>query len=288
MPSNVGGCGKDPMPELPEVETTRRLLDPLVVARTVTGVEVPGRRVLRRHERPTDLPDRLEGRRIERTDRVGKFLLMGLEGDLTWVIHLGMSGRLTVVAHDAPETPHTTLEAAFEDGSALRFVDPRTFGWSAVWTPQEVAASPLARLGPDALEAPPDVEGFARRLEGRRAPIKSLLLDQTVIAGLGNIYADEALHRARISPRRPAGRISRRRLGLLLAAIEDVLDAALAAGGTSLDDMAYLLPDGRAGDYMTELRVYGRGGEPCLGCHQTLRSATIGGRTATWCPRCQR
>ncbi len=276
------------MPELPEVETTRRLVAPRVVDRVVVGVEVPGRRVLRRQERPTDLADRLVGRRIVGTGRVGKYLLIEVEGDLTWVIHLGMSGRLTVVAGDAPEIHHTTLEVAFDDGSVLRFVDPRTFGWSAVWTPEEVAASSLARLGPDALAALVDVEELAGRLRGRRAPIKSLLLDQTIIAGLGNIYADEALFRARIAPRRPAGRISRRRLGLLLVAIEEVLDEALRAGGTSLDDMAYLLPDGRAGDYMAELEVYGRGGEPCSACGRILRAASISGRTATWCPGCQR
>ncbi len=274
------------MPELPEVETTRRLVAPRVVDRVVVGGQVglqrPGGRAPQGAE---SLPAALAS---HAGHPVAQVEIIEVEGDLTWVIHLGMSGRLTVVAGDAPEIPHTTLEVAFDDGSVLRFVDPRTFGWSAVWTPEEVAASSLARLGPDALAALVDVEELAGRLRGRRAPIKSLLLDQTIIAGLGNIYADEALFRARIAPRRPAGRISRRRLGLLLVAIEEVLDEALRAGGTSLDDMAYLLPDGRAGDYMAELEVYGRGGEPCSACGRILRAASISGRTATWCPGCQR
>lgn len=276
------------MPELPEVEATRRHLEPVLVGSRVVRVEVRRDRMVRRQERPTDFGDRLAGRRIDALDRVGKFMIAAVEGDLTWVTHLGMSGRVQVASPGVPESSHTNLVVHLDGGSEVRFVDPRTFGFMVVYTPAEWDASPMVRLGPDALTHLPRSPRLARILEGRTAPIKALLLDQAIVAGIGNIYADEILHRSGIAPHRPGGSLDRGEVAALRAAIRPVLQAGLAAGGTSLDDLAYLLPDGRAGDYMARLRVYGRAGEPCMRCGAAIESDVLRQRTAHWCPGCQR
>ena len=157
----------------------------------------------------------------------------------------------------------------------------------AVFTPEEFAESSLAHLGRDALDDLPSTREFTELLSGRTAPIKALLLDQRIVAGLGNIYADEVLHRARIAPHRPGGTLHEAELGRLRSAIRPVLHAGLAAGGTSLDDLAYLLPDGRAGDYLSRLGVYGRTGAMCERCGGEVTSAVLRGRTTHWCPGCQ-
>lgn len=275
------------MPELPEVESTRRHLAPVLVGARVAAVEVRRDRMVRRHERPGDFADRLAGRRIVALERIGKFLLGRLDGDLTWVTHLGMSGRMQIAAPGEPDSPHTNVRITLEGGPEVRFVDPRTFGFVVVYTPGEWDVSPMARLGRDALLDLPRSPELAQTLDGRSAPIKALLLDQGVLAGLGNIYADEILHRAALDPRRPGGSLSPTEVGALRRAIRPVLEAGLAAGGTSLDDLAYLLPDGRAGDYLVRLRVYGRAGEPCRRCSGTVTSAVIRQRTTHWCPECQ-
>ncbi len=275
------------MPELPEVETTRRLLTPGLVGRRVTEISVPGRRVLRLQDPPAAFSERLVGRRIRRLDRRGKFLLARLDGDLTWVIHLGMSGRLTW-AEEAETTGYVTLRIGLDGGARLRFVDPRTFGFSVVWTAEELAASTVARLGPDAADALPSTTELRRRLAGRTAPVKALLLEQRFLAGIGNIYADEALHRAGLAPRRPGGSLRPEEVGRLRSAIREVLAAGIAAGGTSLGDLAYLLPDGRAGGFLPELRVYGRAGSPCPACGGEVRRDVVRGRGTHWCGRCQR
>ncbi|HHC08482.1 MAG TPA: bifunctional DNA-formamidopyrimidine glycosylase/DNA-(apurinic or apyrimidinic site) lyase [Actinobacteria bacterium] len=272
------------MPELPEVETTRRLVAPHLVGRRIVDVEVRTPRVARRQGSPATLRRRAVGRRVRAVDRHGKNLLIRLSGGLAWVLHLGMSGRLAL--GDSPEERHVRLAVGLDDGGRLHLVDPRTFGWAAVWTTEELAAY-RERLGPDALEAFPPPDLLRRRLRGRRAPIKALLLDQSIVAGLGNIYVDEALHRAGISPLRPGGSIGAPSLGRLRTAVATTLEAAIEAGGTSLEDLAYLLPDGRAGRFLMELAVYGRGGAPCRRCGETLTSARLRGRTTTWCPRCQ-
>jgi formamidopyrimidine-DNA glycosylase len=243
--------------------------------------------MVRRQERPGDFGDRLRGRRVLGIDRIGKFLLGQVEGDLTWVMHLGMSGRMQLARSGEPEAAHTNVVVGLDDGTELRFVDPRTFGFMAVLTPDEVRASSLARLGPDALADLPRSPALSQRLAGRTAPIKALLLDQGVLAGLGNIYADEVLHRSRIAPTRPGGSLSKDEVQALRASVRPVLEAGLAAGGTSLDDLAYLLPDGRAGQYLAQLAVYGREGEPCRRCGTEVRSMVVRGRSTHWCPSCQ-
>ena len=229
----------------------------------------------------------LRGREVEAFKRLGKFLIAPLDGGYTMVAHLGMSGRFSIVtAGEYPET-HTRFVAYLDDGRQLRFVDPRTFGFIAVFDEEELADGGLSRLGRDAWSDLPDVAWMCRMLKGRRAPIKALLLDQALLAGLGNIYADESLHRAGVHPLVPGGELEPERLSGLLEAIRDVLSTAVNNGGTTLDDLAYLLPDGRAGDNLSYLAVYGRVGEPCLRCGDEIRRVPVRGRSTHFCPRCQ-
>ncbi|MCB2223300.1 MAG: bifunctional DNA-formamidopyrimidine glycosylase/DNA-(apurinic or apyrimidinic site) lyase [Actinobacteria bacterium] len=275
------------MPELPEVEATRRHVAPAVTGRVIDAVEVRRPRMARRHARPGDFADRVTGRTLERLDRHGKFLLGRLSGDVTWVTHLGMSGRVSLAGKGDPEAPHTNVVVRFGGATEFRLVDPRTFGFVAALLPDEVAGDSISLLGPDALDALPRTPALAARLAGRTAPIKALLLDQRFLAGLGNIYADEVLHRAGILPSRPGGSLDGGEVAALRRSIRPVLDAGLRHGGTSLDDLAYLLPDGRAGDYLSRLRVYGREDRPCRRCGTPVRRAVLRQRSTFWCPECQ-
>ena len=276
------------MPELPEVETTRRHVAPVLEGAVIKSVVLGRERMARRNRRSSDIADRLVGRRIGRVGRRGKFLLIEVEGDLTWVIHLGMSGRMRIADSGDPLEPHAHLVVHTEEGSEIRFIDPRTFGFIAVFTPEELAADSLAGLGRDALDELPTGDELAGMLAGRRASVKALLLDQRILAGLGNIYADEVLFRAGIRPDRPGGDVTRGEINALLAAIPEVLAAGIEMGGTSLDDLAYLLPDGRAGDYLDRLMVYGRTDEPCLTCGTPIERIVIAARSSHFCPHCQR
>lgn len=276
------------MPELPEVETTRRHVAPVLEGAVIKSVVLGRERMARRNRRSSDIADRLVGRRIGRVGRRGKFLLIEVEGDLTWVIHLGMSGRIRIADSGDPLEPHAHLVVHTEEGSEIRFIDPRTFGFIAVFTPEELAADSLAGLGRDALDELPTGDELAGILAGRKASVKALLLDQRILAGLGNIYADEVLFRAGIRPDRPGGDVTRGEINALLAAIPEVLAAGIEMGGTSLDDLAYLLPDGRAGDYLDRLMVYGRTDEPCLTCGTPIERIVIAARSSHFCPHCQR
>jgi formamidopyrimidine-DNA glycosylase len=273
------------VPELPEVETVRRHLAPFVEGRRFVEVEVRHPRTGRRNTNPADVGDRLRGRLVERLDRVGKFLLGRLDSEMTWVTHLGMSGRVVVTKPGEAEVLHTHFVARTDAGAEVRLVDPRTFGFVAVFTPDELASH--LNLGRDALSDLPRTPQLAAALEGRTAPIKSLLLDQRIIAGLGNIYADEVLHMARVRPTRPAGALSRTEMAKLRGAIRPLLEAGIAAGGTSLSDLAYLLPDGQAGGYLERLKVYGREGQPCRRCGAPIERLVVGGRSSYFCPNCQ-
>ncbi len=276
------------MPDLPEVETTSRHIAPVLEGARISAVELGRDRMARRNMRPQDIPERLLGRRVGRVGRRGKFLLIEVEGDLTWVIHLGMSGRMRITSPSDPLDPHTQLVVTTDRGDQVRLIDPRTFGFVAVFTPEELEHDSLAALGPDALEELPDAATLGARLAGRRAPIKALLLDQRILAGLGNIYADEVLFRARVRPTRPGGDLTPEELADLVAAIPEVLLAGVEMGGTSLDDLAYLLPDGRAGEYLDRLMVYGRAGEPCLVCGTPIERVVVAQRSSHFCPTCQR
>lgn len=219
--------------------------------------------------------------------RHGKFLIFELDDGHRMVAHLGMSGRFSVTRADEPMPAHTHFVAELDDGSQIRFIDPRTFGFIAVYDEDEMSGSGVSRLGPDAWEAPPTVDALARALSGRSAPIKALLLDQRPLAGLGNIYADEVLFKAGINPLRPGGEISKEELGALLGATKEVLAGAIESGGTTLGDLAYLLPDGRAGENLGRLAVYGREGEPCTVCGSGVVRTTVRARSTYHCPRCQ-
>lgn len=275
------------MPELPEVESTRRHLEEPLVGRTVTSVEVGRPRMIRHQRMQTDFVGRLEGRKLTALDRHGKFLLARFAGDITLVLHLGMSGRIQLATPDEERAPHSNVILGFDDLVDLRLVDPRTFGFAVALTPAELAEHSVASLGPDALDDLPRSRDLAAVIGHRTAPIKSLLLDQKIIAGLGNIYADEVLHRARVHGSRPGGSLKQPEVTRVRGAIRPVLAAGLRAGGTSLDDLAYLLPDGRAGEFVARLRVYGREGLPCRTCGTPIERSTIGQRSHFFCRRCQ-
>lgn len=275
------------VPELPEVETTRRLIEPILTGRRVEHVEVRRPRTARRNVRPEDVVERLAGRRVGRVGRRGKFILTDVEGDLTWVVHLGMSGRMQIAEPGEPEALHTNAVFRTDDGVEVRFVDPRTFGFVAVFTPDEMERSGLDRVGRDALTDLPSSEEIADAFADRIPTVKSALLDQRFIAGLGNIYADEVLHRARIHPARQIGSLDRAEIERLHHAIVPVLEAGVAHGGTSLNDLAYLLPDGRAGEFLERLGAYGREGEPCRRCAHPIERLVIAQRSSHFCPRCQ-
>ncbi len=274
------------MPELPEVETTRRHIAEAVVGRTITGVDVHRERMTRRNHRAEDLGDRLIGRKVVDVGRRGKFIVIEMIGDLWCVIHLGMSGRIRIVDGEEALEPHANVVIEIDNSTHVRMIDPRTFGFVAAWTPQELATN-LASIGPDALDSPPSVAEVQAALRGRTAPIKAVLLDQRLMAGLGNIYADEVLIRSRIHPRRPAGSLSFDEISGLMAAVTPVLRAGIQHGGTSLDDLAYLLPDGRAGEFLSRLYAYGRTGERCPQCGDLIERTVVAQRSSHFCPSCQ-
>lgn len=256
-----------------------------MVGRTLVDVAVNHARTARHNTSPEEVVSRLQGRKVMEVDRHGKFLEVELDDGQTMVAHLGMSGRWSVDSSDDP--PHTHFVATLDDGSVVRFIDPRTFGFVAVYDDEDISRSGLSRLGPDAWSNPPAASELAERLTGRTAPIKALLLDQGPVAGLGNIYADEALHLAGIHPLTPGGALGVSDCQRLLEAAGRVLGAAIANGGTTLDDLAYLLPDGRAGENMTSLRVYGRDDEPCFSCGTPIDRVVVRARSTHFCPTCQ-
>ncbi len=253
----------------------------------IVDVAVARDRMLRRQANPADFARRLTGQRVDEVGRHGKFLMTRLANDIIWVTHLGMSGRISLVARDAEVVPHSNVIVSLDSGIDFRFVDPRTFGFVAAFTEQELEESSISRLGRDALVDLPTSPQLGKLLAGRQAPIKALLLDQVVVAGIGNIYADESLHRAAINPLRTGGSLDSDELKALRRAIRDTLQHALRWGGTSLDDLAYLLPDGRTGDYVNRLRAYGREGEQCRRCGREIVRTVIRARSSFWCPGCQ-
>lgn len=284
------------MPELPEVETVCRGLRPKLEGRVLT--QVTQRRPDLRFPMPADFVARLSGRRIERLSRRAKFMLATLDDGTVLIAHLGMSGRMTV--HDGlppPPGPHDHVEFVTDGGSTIRFCDPRRFGLLDLTTTAELARHRMLRdLGPEPLS-----DGFSpgyldAALAGRRTPIKSALLDQKVVAGLGNIYVCEALFRAGLSPRRSAHTMPGRRTQALVPAIRQVLEEAIAAGGSSLRD--YVQASGELGYFQHSWRVYGREGEACgwgaapggpnRACDGLIRRITQGGRSTFYCGRHQR
>ncbi|HEU0277640.1 MAG TPA: bifunctional DNA-formamidopyrimidine glycosylase/DNA-(apurinic or apyrimidinic site) lyase [Rhodanobacteraceae bacterium] len=269
------------MPELPEVETTRRGIAPFVEGRVVTRV------ILRRHTLRWPIPRAIEaqlpGRRIDTVERRAKYLLLHTDGGAA-LIHLGMSGSLRITDPDAPWRKHDHYEFVLDPGRALRFNDPRRFGCLLWQKPGEV--HPLLRhLGPEPLGDEFDGDVLWTASRGHHAAVKSFLMDQSIVVGVGNIYASEALFMARVHPRRAAGRVSRERYARIAAAIRGVLSYSIARGGTTIRD--FIAPDGEQGHFEQELQVYGRAGEPCKICGTPIKSAVIAQRTTYWCPHCQ-
>lgn len=244
-------------------------------------------RTSRHNASPDEVEVRLRGRTVESVRRHGKFLVIDLDDGHKMVAHLGMSGRFSVADGREATPAHTHFIAEMENGKKIRFIDPRTFGFVAVYDEDEISESGVGRLGPDAWEDPPTAEVLARTLAGRKAPIKALLLDQGPISGLGNIYADEVLFAAGIHPLTPGGAISNEKLRALLEATREVLAGAIESGGTTLDDLAYLLPDGRAGENLGRLAVYGREGAPCWVCGTEVMRTVVRSRSTHFCPICQ-
>jgi len=271
------------MPELPEVETSLRGIAPHLIGRRIERLVVREHRL--RWPIPADTNARVAGQRIERLRRRAKYLLLELEHGCL-MLHLGMSGSLRVLPVATKPAAHDHVDLVLADGRCLRFRDPRRFGMLQ-WTPNPVEAHPLLRhLGPEPLEPAFTGDYLYRLSRGRRAPIKSFIMDSHVVVGVGNIYANEALHLARIHPNRAAGRIGRVRYESLVGAIVEVLSDAIAQGGTSLRD--YVQEDGHPGYFAQSLRVYGRVDLPCLSCGQKIRQRRIGQRSSFYCGCCQR
>ena len=270
------------MPELPEVETTRRGLLPHVAGRRIEHVLL--RRPDLRWPIPREVEELLPEQRIEGIRRRAKYLLLDTAAGSA-LLHLGMSGSLRVLADDTPVRAHDHVDISLDSGRVLRFNDPRRFG-CLLWQAPGQTHPLLAGLGPEPLSDAFDGDYLFALSRGRKAPVKTFLMDQAVVVGVGNIYAAEALFQAGVSPLRAAGKVSRERYVLLAQAVKEILAYAITRGGTTLRD--FISPDGAPGYFEQELLVYGRGGEPCPRCGRTLKQAPIGQRASVWCGHCQR
>ncbi|WP_283612523.1 bifunctional DNA-formamidopyrimidine glycosylase/DNA-(apurinic or apyrimidinic site) lyase [Mycolicibacterium poriferae] len=299
------------MPELPEVEVVRRGLAAHVTGKTITAVRVHHPRAVRRHEAgPADLTARLLGSRISGTGRRGKYLWLTLdegpdeplarrETDSALVVHLGMSGQMllgstpSTGATDPPREPnenHLRIAALLDDGTTVSFVDQRTFGGWMVAELVDVDGAqvpePVAHIARDPLDPGFDRDAVVNVLRHKNSEIKRQLLDQTVVSGIGNIYADEALWRARVNPTRLASGLSRRKLAELLDAATAVMSDALGQGGTSFDSL-YVNVNGESGYFDRSLDAYGRDGQPCRRCGAVMRREKFMNRSSCYCPQCQ-
>ena len=280
------------MPELPEVETVRRGLEPVLVGHVVARADV--RRPDLRWPFPARLAERLEGARVETLGRRSKYLLAGLDRSETLIVHLGMSGRILVSGaqvgafhhpHPAP-AKHDHLVLDLDDGGRVTLNDARRFGAVDLWPTAGLESHRLlAGLGPEPLGNAFDAACLASRLAGRATSVKAVLIDQRVVAGLGNIYVCEALWRARVSPLRPAGDVTEAEAEAIVAAVRAVLVDAIEAGGSSLRD--YRRADGELGYFQHSFAVYGREGEPCPRCGTPVARVVQAGRSSFFCPRCQ-
>lgn len=270
------------MPELPEVETTRRGIRSHLEGHRIVRLEVREKRL--RWPVPDALPIRLTGNEISAVDRRGKYLLLHTATGSA-IIHLGMSGSLRLTEPQTPKMKHDHIQADLESGLCLRFNDPRRFGawlWTDDWTKHPL----LRNLGPEPLGEDFTAAHLFRLSRGRRAPVKAFIMDATTVVGVGNIYATEALFIAGIHPGRAAGRISMARYEALTNAIRSVLAEAIQMGGTTLRD--FVNTEGKPGYFKQSLRAYGRGGLACLVCAGPLRSIRLGQRATVYCTRCQR
>jgi formamidopyrimidine-DNA glycosylase len=277
------------MPELPEVEIVRRGLDAHVTGRTITAVRVHHPRAVRRHEAgPADLTGRLLGSSITGTGRRGKFLWLLLDGGDALVVHLGMSGQMLL--GEVARTEHLRIATLLDDGTALSFVDQRTFGgWmlaELVTVDGSEVPDPVAHIARDPLDPLFDRDAVVNVLRRKHSEIKRQLLDQTVVSGIGNIYADESLWRAKVNGARLADTLSRPKLAAVLDHATDVMRDALGQGGTSFDSL-YVNVNGESGYFDRSLDAYGREGEPCRRCGTLIRREKFMNRSSYYCPKCQ-
>lgn len=280
------------MPELPEVEVIRRDLVQEVVGRTIARAEVRdipnSPRVIRRHPAPPEFAGPLEGRTIQRLERRGKYLLFHLDDHLVLVVHLGMSGQLILSDPGRPFAGHTHVVLHLSDGGELRYVDPRTFGEMFVTEESDLGEIPeLTRLGLDPIAGDLPLDYLSSTFARRKTRIKPLLMDQTFICGLGNIYSDEVLFLAGVRHDRPTSEVTAAETELLHQAIPMVLLESIESRGSSIADEQYRDAYGELGSYQNRLRVYGREAQPCVRCGTPIERARWSNRSTFFCPRCQ-
>jgi formamidopyrimidine-DNA glycosylase len=277
------------VPELPEVETVRRGLEHTVVGRTVAAVEVRHDRAVRRHVPGAgDFEAALTGRTIVAARRRGKYLWLPLDSGDALVAHLGMSGQLVALSADVPDGPHLRVRISFaDDGPQLRFVDQRTFGGMQLDPGGADLPHPLAHIARDPFDPLFDDKVFAAALRSRRTGLKRAMLDQSLISGIGNMYADEALWRAKLHYERPSSSLTPAHVRALLAAVRAVMTEALAAGGTTFDGL-YVNVNGQSGYFEISLDAYGREGEPCHRCGTAIVREPFMNRSSFLCPHCQK
>ena len=278
--------------ELPEVEVMRRDLEKDVVGRRVKTAEVrPSKnamRVIRRHGKRKEFTSRLEGRKISKVERHGKYILMELDDGDVLVAHFGMSGQFVRGNKRMPVAPHTHIVMTFTQGGDLRFIDPRTFGELFITTQDELGkVKELNHIAIDPLDQVFTWPTFQMKLAEKAAKMKSLLMDQKFISGLGNIYSDEVLFAAGLRYDRMSDTLSSQEVRRLYRAIQETLQDAIRYRGTTLEDDAYVDLNGEPGAFQAELKVYGRAGQPCRRCRTPIESVKIGGRNAYYCPQCQ-
>ena len=273
------------MPELPEVESVRKQLEPVLAGRRLERVTIDDPRLVRPYE-PAEVAAELEGERVVTVERRGKYLVVRFESGRVLLIHLRMTGSLLHVAGGSlQDDPHRRAVVTLDDGSDVAYRDVRRFGTWLLLEPGEAEPYLTARVGDEPLDALFTAARLGERLAGRRTSLKAALLDQRTLAGMGNIYADEALWRARLNPLRPAASLDRSELQRLHRAIRAALEHGLARQGSTLRN--YRLPDGSGGSMQDEFRVYGRGGEPCERCGTPISRTRVAGRTTWFCPTCQ-
>ncbi len=274
------------MPELPEVETIASDLRPHLVGRTIVSCELRFPTIVR-HPEPELFRDLIAGLRIDSVKRRGKYILIGLDHERVLVVHLGMTGQLRIVEPSTPIPGHTHAIFDLDDGNQLRYRDPRRFGRILLGTETDLLlARAMPRLGPEPIDPDFSADVLYQALRRRKAPLKAVLLDQKLLAGIGNIYADESLYRARLRPDRKADRVSKASATRLRDALRDSLELAIRNRGSSVD--TYRDAWGEMGGQQEQLLVYGRAGEPCLTCGRPLASTRIAGRTTVFCRHCQR
>lgn len=273
------------MPELPEVETVCRGLRAQILGRRIEGVEVRNAAVIHQNLAPEEFAARLRGRSICGVERRGKYILLVLD-DGWLVCHLRMTGKLLVCPQTQTPNKHTHLIFLLEGGLALHYNDVRRFG-GFTWSDSDPRAlAPLSALGLEPLEEDFDAAYLYASARGRKRPVKSHILDQGVVAGIGNIYADEILFRAGVRPKKSAARLTKAECAAIVRATKEILAEAICAGGSTIRD--YVDSSMRAGSFQLAHQVYGRAGKPCYSCGSILKSVTVGGRSSVYCPHCQK